>query len=114
MTVMIVGERRMQSLHKKYKGKDCSTDVLAFEHELPQGIILDEPYHFLGDVVVCADEARKRASEFNHDFKQELVLYMIHGILHLIGYRDGQPQELKKMERKQEQILAAIEKNRLL
>ena len=54
----------------------------------------------VGEVVVSADRARIQAGIYKSSLKRELALYVIHGVLHLTGFRDGS----KKMERLQEKI----------
>lgn len=66
-----------------------------------EGKRLKNPGQILGDIVVSLDRARAQAKEFNTALKKELALYVIHGVLHLAGHRDGS----KKMERLQQKIL---------
>jgi len=96
ITVVLVDNRWIRSLNKKFMNKNIPTDVLAF------------PYYdknYLGDIVISVEEAMKNSSKFNTSLFEELLLYIIHGILHLKGYRDKTSSQRKVMYKKQEEIL---------
>lgn len=63
---------------------------------------------FLGDIIISVDAARRQARDFKTTKKKELVLYLIHGLLHLLGYDDETPKEAEKMKRRQEEIFEAL------
>ena len=79
------------------------TDVISFNHEKPP-FICAEPWAF-GDVYVCYQVARKNASQFKHTILQEMMMYAIHGCLHLSGMDDHTPQERAEMDRQAEKII---------
>ena len=99
LSLVFVDDREMRILHQKYLGKSSPTDVLAF----------GQKGNLLGDIVISVETAKRRAPEFGNRWDVELLLYLIHGILHLVGFRDSAPNEKRKMRRKEEEIL-----NRLL
>lgn len=101
LSVVLVCRRRMQGLNKKYREKDKPTDVLSF---------LLEPDK-LGEIVICPGQVKENAEKFGTDFKKELTLVLIHGILHLLGYdHEGARKEAKRMEIKQNKYLSPISK----
>ena len=95
LSVVLVEDKEMSRLHHQFLGIKGPTDVLAFEQRRP----------FLGDVVLSAETAQRRAPEFGNRWDKELLLYLIHGILHLLGFRDAPSKEKKKMHAKEEKIL---------
>ena len=95
VSVLLVDDKEMSRLHQKFLGIKGPTDVLAFGQERP----------FLGDVVISVETARKRAPEFGNRWDKELLLYLIHGMLHLLGLRDTPAKEKKKMRAKEQEIL---------
>lgn len=107
LSVVLVRNRQMRELHRRYLGKDRTTDVLAFGQGEGRFCIPD-PFSFLGDVVVSVDEAKRVGPRFGHRWDEELLFYICHGILHLKGWRDSTPQDRVRMERKQEQILKRV------
>ncbi len=61
-----------------------------------------------GDIYVCVDEAILQAKEFDTSWQEELVRYVVHGILHLLGYDDQTPQLRQPMKRVEERIVAEL------
>jgi probable rRNA maturation factor len=80
--VMIVGERKMTTLHKKYMKEDGPTDVLSFPLE---GVNYPDDVLRLGDVVVCYPVAVKQAGEENMMVDDKISFLVEHGCLHLLG-----------------------------
>ena len=99
LSVTYVNDGRMRRLNKKYRGRDSFTDVLAFS--MREGRRLKGQERFLGDIVISVDAAERQARYFNSTKERELKLYLIHGILHLLGYTNG---EIRK---RQEQLMGA-------
>lgn len=103
LSVTIVSDRRIAALHREYLDVPGPTDVISFplEDELPLG---DGP-RLLGEVVVSADTAAREARARRLPFERELLLYVAHGTLHLLGYDDHDPKERARMHRRQEALL---------
>ncbi len=95
-TIRIVSDRRMRQLSRQYRGKNQTTDVLAFPAEpLPEA---EDAY--LGDMVVSADAAAEQASERGLPLDQEFRLLLVHGLLHLLGYdHERDAGEMRRLER---------------
>ena len=107
LSVVLAGDGEMRELHRQYLGEDSPTDVLAFSQR--EGMYLpQDPLSFLGDVVVSVDEAKRAGPRFGNRWDEELLLYLCHGILHLMGYRDSTKAGKAKMDKKQEQILGKV------
>jgi probable rRNA maturation factor len=68
---------------------------------MQEGKRLKGSERLIGDVVISVDRARIQARQFSNTLKRELALYVIHGLLHLAGYRDGS----KKMKRCEQGLL---------
>ncbi len=80
-TVRLAGADEMRALNREYRGQDRATDVLSF----PLGETLpDGPY--AGDILVCLPVAEKQARRAGHSLERELLLLVIHGLLHLKGF----------------------------
>ena len=91
--ILFANDAEIRRLNKKYRKRDKSTDVLAFE---------------TGDVVISAERAAKNSKRFGSTVADELKLYMIHGILHLSGYDDASSPKRKEMRGMEEEILARL------
>lgn len=108
LSVLLVGLRAMRYLNRRYLKVDRDTDVLAFP--LNEGTKRGSSL-YLGDVVISSDRAVACAKAFNISFVEELLRYLVHGILHLTGYDDTTAHLRKRMEARQERLLnAALEK----
>lgn len=108
MSFLFVNDRRMKTLQKRYRGVDGLTDVLAFS-QMEGRPAPKQATRLLGDVVISVDAAIRQGPEFGNDFFRELVLYMIHGVLHLLSYDDEEPRARKIMRREEERIMKKIE-----
>jgi len=93
VSVAVVGDRRMAKLTDRYVGRAYRTDVLAFELSDRTD---DE---FVGQVVINSQLARDRARRLKTDPGAELALYLIHGLLHLVGYDDRTGDGARRMHR---------------
>ena len=93
VVVALVDDRTMAELHERYLGKPGPTDVLSFPH---------------GEIVVSADTARREAAARGIPPLHELVLYVVHGALHLAGYDDRKPKDASRMRAAERRILADL------
>jgi probable rRNA maturation factor len=99
LSVMLVDEGTMTSLHEKFMGEPGPTDVLAFPmDDLRPLEDEDAPESgLLGDVVLCPTIAASQARDAGHDTAAELRLLCAHGVLHLLGYDHHEPEEEREM-----------------
>lgn len=82
-TVCLVSDRTMRGLHRRWRGRSGTTDVLSFpdgSREGPEG-----PVH-LGDVVISVDQAARQAKERGVPLAREIRSLVLHGWLHLLGF----------------------------
>jgi len=107
LSILILDNESITQLNKKYLGKNTPTNVLAFGMQEGE-LNLKTKKKILGDVVVSAEMAKVCSEDSKLDFYKELILYIIHGVLHLLGYRDDTGTARKKMERKQEELLGKV------
>lgn len=97
VTVCFVDDRTIRKYNKKFLHKDKATDVISFYYE-------NDPC-YLGDVMVSVDAARRNSKIFGTGYHREIVLYVLHGILHLLGFDDRTAEGREKMERAQNNML---------
>lgn len=106
VNVIIVSDRKMAQLNFKYRGKDCSTDVLSFSAENKDFVQSVEEENLLGEVLISLAQAKRQAEIAGHSLEQEMALLFVHGLLHLFGYdHEKSESETKLMDKKQETIL---------
>ena len=97
LSIALVDDERMRQLHRDYMGIDEPTDVLAFP--------LDES---CGEVVISTDTARVNAAERDAPPELEVLLYAIHGLLHLLGHDDHAAADRTRMQAEERRILGAL------
>jgi len=95
--VLLVGDRTMSRLNKRYRGVDGSTDVLSFP--MREGPFTSLSPDLLGDVVISAETAYRQAREAGRSLREELAALLVHGILHLLGYDHQTPSGARTMKR---------------
>jgi probable rRNA maturation factor len=108
--ILFVGDQRMRGLNRRYRGKDRTTDVLAFamrEAFTPHASRLTP--RPLGDVVISIPTAWRQAKEGRRTLDEELACLLVHGILHLCGYdHERGEKEARRMHRRERMILRSI------
>ncbi len=104
LSLVLVNDMYIRNLNWKYRRKDSATDVLAFPMRDSRGL----SGVILGDVVISVETAKREAKKRKKDFQEELDLYFVHGILHLLGYDDEKPRARKKMREKEKEILKML------
>jgi probable rRNA maturation factor len=87
--VAIVDDATITQIHEEFMGIAGATDVITFEH---------------GEIVMSAETARDYAVRYNHTIEEELLLYTIHGLLHLNGFDDQTTAAAARMKRVQTRI----------
>ncbi len=93
VVVALIDDETMAGLHERFLGKKGPTDVLSFPH---------------GEIVVSADTARREAEARGIKPIDELVLYVVHGALHLDGYDDRTPKQREEMRRAERRVLTKL------
>jgi probable rRNA maturation factor len=103
VAVALVSDRRVRALNKRYRGKDCATDVLSFP---------SKGDGFLGDIVIARGVAKRQARAAGHAEATELRILALHGLLHLLGYdheRDrGEMQRVEARLRRRNGLPAGL------
>jgi probable rRNA maturation factor len=89
--VCLVGDREIGRLNRAYRGKKAPTDVLSFPWReagrAKRKTGADAEFaHFLGEVVISVETARRNARQEGHSTLNEIRWLILHGVLHLLGY----------------------------
>ena len=103
MNVVLMDSDTIQQYNRDFLQHDYPTDTISFplEDRRSEG-------HLEGEVLVCTDIARERAKEFGWTAEEELLLYVIHGLLHLTGFSDTTPEQQAVMQDKEREYLATL------
>jgi probable rRNA maturation factor len=90
--VVLISDRRMSALHRRFLKMTGPTDVITFQH---------------GEIFISAEMARRQARTFGKSPIEEIQLYLVHGLLHLGGFDDKTTSAARAMRRTQEKIVRA-------
>ena len=90
VSVLIISDRRMAALHRRFMSELGPTDVLTFQH---------------GEIFISVETALRNARRFGNALARELELYIVHGLLHLNGFDDRDPAGTRKMRATEKKIL---------
>lgn len=101
VTIRIVDDAEMIDLHVRFHDDPTTTDVLTFE-------ATSEPMPLEVDIAICLDEARRQLQDRAHDVNRELLLYVVHGLLHCCGHDDHDLESHDCMHAEEDRILKAI------
>jgi len=91
--VSFIDDETIADVHLRFMDIPGSTDVITFDH---------------GEIHISVETARQQAEEFGSDFERELMLYIIHGLLHLAGYEDASEADHLRMNDLQQGVLKKV------
>jgi probable rRNA maturation factor len=100
LSVALVGDSEMAALHERFLGRRSVTDVLSFPYEVADEFVS-------GEIVVNAERAVREAARRPHSAQDELLLYVVHGLLHLLGYDDRRAADRRHMRQREQAVLKA-------
>lgn len=105
--VNLVSDAEMTRVNETFLQHEGSTDVITFDHSefstRPQTPDASPNLH--GELFVCVDEAIRQAQRFRTTWQSELVRYVVHGVLHLLGHDDHRAADRRKMKREENRLV---------
>ncbi len=105
VTIVFVNRQTIQSLNKQFLKRSYATDVLAFDLREKASSSL------CADIIISTDAVVVQSKKFKTTIAQELALYVIHGILHLVGYDDHSSLDIFRMRKKEIEVLGKLKNN---
>ena len=90
----------LHKLNKQYLRHDTFTDIVTFDNRLEKGGPI------AGDIYISIERVKENAEKFDQSIEIELHRVMIHGVLHLLGYRDKKTADKALMRKKEEAYLS--------
>ena len=91
--INLVDDPTIDRVHRDFMGIEGATDVITFHH---------------GEIVLSLDTADRQAAEHGSTFEREVLLYAIHGLLHLNGHTDTDAESRAVMAKEQERIAGEV------
>ncbi|NLW51285.1 MAG: rRNA maturation RNase YbeY [Candidatus Brocadiaceae bacterium] len=101
LSIVLVDDAEMAALNERYLNHAGPTDVLAFPYEADEDRVC-------GEIVLNAQRAAAEAAGRRHSAEGELMLYLVHGLLHLLGCDDARPAQRREMRRREAELLAEV------
>lgn len=124
INILVTDDKNMADYHQQYSGIAGTTDVLTFDMgtttwrkqddrnagkdhglEAPATVESRGQNTVEGDIIICIDQARRQAEKRTHEVRLEVLLYAVHGLLHLLGEDDHNDQDYQKMHRREDKLL---------
>lgn len=103
LVVYLVGSAEMTRVNEHFLRHSGSTDVITFDYCDPAN-----PNDLNGELFICVDEAVIQARQYHTTWKNEVIRYIVHGILHLLGFDDRTKAARRKMKTRENKIVAAL------
>jgi probable rRNA maturation factor len=113
LTLVITDDAHVRELNRAYRGVDATTDVLAFGEAKEGERFVSPPEEpaYLGDIVISYPRSVEQASVHGHSVEEELMLLVVHGTLHLLGYDHADGGGKREMWNLQSEALTRLDIN---
>jgi probable rRNA maturation factor len=92
--VLLISDRRIAGLHRRFHKIAGPTDVITFQH---------------GEIFISTQTAARHAAEFGTSTMREIELYLVHGLLHLLGFNDKTVADRRRMNAIQSKMLRTLQ-----
>lgn len=99
LNFIFCSDAELHQINLEYLNHDDFTDIITFDNSDEKGVIE-------GDIYISIDRVRENASSYKKEFSNELNRVIIHGVLHLLGYKDKTAAAKKVMRSKEDSYLA--------
>ncbi len=99
ITVALVDDARLQSLHRDFMGIDTPTDIMTFPADESAG------ENQGGELAISVDHAMTQGSAWGHSPDEEIAFLVVHGLLHLAGWRDDTDEQRQRMLARQHDLI---------
>ncbi|MFH1552332.1 MAG: rRNA maturation RNase YbeY [Candidatus Omnitrophota bacterium] len=117
LNIIFLSNQRIRALNRAYLSVDTATDVIAFPSrgQISRSLWVKarrtkDAREFLGDIAISSDKAAQNAAFYGTTFMEEIALYVIHGTLHLMGYKDITKKARVRIQRKENEFLQKAKK----
>lgn len=108
--MVFVTDKKIHSINNEYLGHDYPTDIVTFD------LLGDDPRQqelkakrrarvIEGELFISVETAASNAKEYKVGVLKEITLYIVHGVLHLVGYDDHSEKDIRFMRKKEKELL---------
>jgi probable rRNA maturation factor len=106
--IHFVSAARMAEINQHYLHHEGSTDVITFDYKEGYEEVQGEMLDLSGEIFISVEDAVQQAAGFKTTWKEELLRYIIHAILHLLGHDDLTPGKRKVMKKEENRLLREL------
>jgi len=103
--IALVSATEMAKVNWHYLQHEGSTDVITFDHSSPDNEIEGARLQLHGELFICVEDAMAQARQFKTTWQAEVIRYVAHGVLHLLGYDDLKPHLRRQMKREENKLV---------
>ncbi len=109
-SIVFVDAAEIASVNERYLDHSGPTDVITFDYRAGAGSCAASGDWTMAELFVCLDIARSASEQFGNSHSREVILYLVHGVLHLCGYDDHDPQDRRRMKQREQEILCELDR----
>lgn len=110
VNIVFLSDTAIRELNREYLGIDSPTDVISFHEKGVRWVLQGKGRGgFAGEIAISSDTAKRNAGMYGVSFDKEIKLLVIHGVLHLLGFKDYSARDRAKMRRKEDEFLRKAE-----
>ena len=106
LSIAFLDDDTVRVMHGEFLGDATSTDVITFPGDMDKD--------FAGEICISVECAAQNAQDSGTEISEELMLYVIHGWLHLAGLGDGTAEEAAEMRRREKDVMDFLRKRNLM
>ncbi|MDE1889296.1 MAG: rRNA maturation RNase YbeY [Planctomycetota bacterium] len=103
LSIVFIDNKTIKQINRAFLGHNYATDVLSFTYDEPSF-----KNNVKGEIVVSVEMASKLSRRYGYEVEGEIVLYLVHGLLHLLGYDDKRKKDAKKMHQRAGELLLSF------
>jgi rRNA maturation RNase YbeY len=106
--VHLIAAPEMIRLNEKFLRHRGSTDVITFDNRNSEFGIWSSEFQLHGEIFICVNEAVRQARQYGTTWQSEIVRYIVHGILHLLGSDDARAGARREMKREEDRRMREL------
>ncbi len=105
LNYIFCSDNYLLELNKKHLNHNTLTDIITFDTAVTSSVVEKQ---IIGDIFISIERVKENASTFKVSFEKELHRVMVHGLLHLLGYKDKKPADKTEMTSKEDYYLKRV------
>ena len=101
LNLVFTDNKKIKKINKTFLGHNFATDVISFAYN---NTSLEN--NISGEIIISVEMAVKLAQKLKCTIEGEIALYLVHGLLHLLGYNDKLKKDARKMHQREKELLS--------